>query len=99
MGGRTHLVGTRQDDNKGLVEQAYVLKDAELQAKANYDFGASFTSKGKGVLFGCVDGNVIVWDKNKAEPMCGLDHGEGRHSASVVCAISLRVGGRSVQMW
>ncbi|ETW85403.1 hypothetical protein HETIRDRAFT_407473 [Heterobasidion irregulare TC 32-1] len=76
MGGRTHLVGIRQDDNKGLVEQAYVLKDAELQAKANYDFGASFTSKGKGVLFGCVDGNVIVWDKNKAEPMCGLDHGE-----------------------
>ncbi|THH21090.1 hypothetical protein EW146_g386 [Bondarzewia mesenterica] len=74
--GRTHLVFIDQDNKKGVIEQVYALKEAEQQAKATYDFGALFTSKENLILFGCIDGNVLVWDKKKAEVVCGLDHGE-----------------------
>ncbi|KAA1477128.1 WD40 repeat-like protein [Dentipellis sp. KUC8613] len=81
-GGRTHIVGIRQDDNKGKIEQVYTLPDSEAK-NANYDFGALFTSKGSVVLFGSVDGCVLLWDKDKAEVSCGLDLGEGAVAQAV----------------
>ncbi|KAI0059139.1 WD40 repeat-like protein [Artomyces pyxidatus] len=90
LGGRTHLVGIRQDDNRGKIEQVYSVKEPSLQGKANYDSGALFTARDSKVIFASVDGYVLLWDKNRAEVICGLDHGEG----SIAQAIgSCRGGG------
>ncbi|TFY76390.1 hypothetical protein EWM64_g7622 [Hericium alpestre] len=82
-GGRTHIVGIRQDDNKGKIEQVYALKDSDSHPNATYDFGALFTSKDSLIMFGTVDGCVLLWDKDKAVISCGLDLGEGAVAQAV----------------
>lgn len=73
-GGCAHLVGI---DQKGKIEQVYTTKDIDTEAKGNYEFGAVFASRGQTILFGSVEGCVLVWDRNNADVIYGLDHGEG----------------------
>ncbi|KAH7914068.1 WD40-repeat-containing domain protein [Hygrophoropsis aurantiaca] len=75
-GGRAHLIGIQKSDNKGKVEQVYTTKDGEPNTDQRQNFTASFSSTGRTVLFGCTDNHVLVWDKNKGDVVCGLDHGE-----------------------
>ncbi|KAI0047041.1 WD40 repeat-like protein [Auriscalpium vulgare] len=76
LGGRAHLVSIFQDANRGKIEQVYALKEGSLR-QGNYDAGALFAARDALVVFGSVDGYVIVWDKNNSEVVYGLDHGEG----------------------
>ncbi|KAI0309478.1 WD40-repeat-containing domain protein [Amylostereum chailletii] len=76
-GGHAHLVGIVQDENRGNIERGYMIKEPELLAKATYEFGATFVGKQERVVFGSTDGYVLVWDKDTAEILYGLDHGEG----------------------
>jgi hypothetical protein len=71
-------VSIRQDDYKGKIEQAYAIKDSDTP-QTNYDFGAVFSSGGQAVLFGNMDGCVLVWDKDKGDVVVGLDHGKGEN--------------------
>jgi len=74
-GSCAHLVGIRQADNKGNVEQVYYNKDTE--ARTNTAFGAVFASRGQAILFGSLEGCVLVWDQKKGSVVYGLEHGEG----------------------
>ena len=76
-GGHAHLVGIKRSDNKGKVEQVYAIKDEDIVPKINHDFGAVFANQGQIVLFGSMNGCVLVWDKNNGNIVCGLDHCEG----------------------
>ncbi|EGN96272.1 hypothetical protein SERLA73DRAFT_185932 [Serpula lacrymans var. lacrymans S7.3] len=76
IGGRSHLVGITQDDHKGKIEQVYAIKEGDLPLRSCHDFGAIFASRGRTVLFGSMDGYVLIWDKSKGEIIRGLDHGE-----------------------
>ena len=67
---RSHLFGMRQD--RKVVELVY-----NLEADANTAFGAVFASRGHAVLFGSVEGCVLVWDQKKGSVVYGLDHGKG----------------------
>lgn len=80
VGGRTHLVGIKQDDNKGKIVQVYANNDNE--ANASYDFGALFANRGQTVLFGAVKGCIMAWDKDTADVSYGLNHNEGTASFS-----------------
>lgn len=74
-GGWAELVGIRQSDNKGHVEQVYSSKENE--AKIGCSFGATFAKWGQFVLFGSSEGCLLIWDKSKADIAYGLDHGDG----------------------
>lgn len=76
-GGRAHLVSIKQNDNKGKIEQVYAIKDEGIISKMKHEFGAVFASQGQTVLFGSVEGCVLVWDKNKGNILFALDHCEG----------------------
>jgi hypothetical protein len=76
-GGRAHLVGIKQDDSKGKIEQVYAIKDEDIVSKMRHEFGAVFANQGRMVLFGSTNGCVLVWDKNNGNVVCGLDHCEG----------------------
>jgi hypothetical protein len=78
VGGRSHLVGIRQDDSKGKIEQVFSNKEAESQVKSSRNFGAAFASRGQSILFGSAEGCALVWDKN-GNVAWGLDHGGGEH--------------------
>lgn len=69
------MVGIRQPDHKGSVEQLYTCKETEARPSAG--FGANFATKGQAVLFGSVEGCVLIWDKKKAAIVYGLEHEEG----------------------
>ncbi|TFK46371.1 hypothetical protein OE88DRAFT_1667698 [Heliocybe sulcata] len=71
-GGQCHLVGIKEDDHRGKVERAYMLKDKN----ATYNFGAIFANADKSVLWGVLEGCALVWDRTTAEVACGLDHGD-----------------------
>jgi hypothetical protein len=62
-------------DNKGNIEQVYSGKEAD--ARVDNAFGAVFAGRGQAVLFGSVDGCVLVWDRKKGHVVYGMDHGEG----------------------
>lgn len=83
-GGRAHLVGIKQNDSRGKVEQVYAIKDEEIVPKLKHEFGAMFANQGQMVLFGCMNGCVLVWDKNKGNVVCGLDHCEGDFSPKLL---------------
>ena len=76
-GGRAHLVGIKQNDSKGKIEQVYAIKDEDIAPKMHHEFGAVFANQGQTVLFGSTNGCVLVWDKSKGNVVCGLDHCEG----------------------
>jgi hypothetical protein len=88
VGGRSHLVGIRQDDGKGKIEQAFSNKEAESQAKSSRNFGAAFASRGQSILFGSAEGCVLVWDRN-GNIAWGLDHGEGENKNHSYCLVGL----------
>jgi hypothetical protein len=92
-GCRSHLVGIAQDDHKGKIEQVYSCKSAEPQIQySTYEFGAIFTRQDQAVLFGTVDGCLLVWDKRRGDVIYGFDHGKGTGDScvrSVMCSLSL----------
>lgn len=72
--GAARLVAIRQADNKGSIEQSYSSADTERNVAG---FGAIFATKGQAILFGSVDGCVLVWDRKKGTVVYGLEHEEG----------------------
>ncbi len=82
-GGRAHLVNISQDDLKGKVQQVYASSDPELQGDLSYDFGALFINGGASLLFGCVRGCILAWDRAGGEVVYGLQHGEGTLRANI----------------
>ncbi|KAF8061660.1 WD40-repeat-containing domain protein [Lyophyllum atratum] len=74
VGPHARLVGVRQPDNKGSVEQIYSCKETE--ARPSGGFGAVFATEGQAVLFGSVDGCALVWDRKKGTIVYGLEHDE-----------------------
>lgn len=76
-GGCARLVGIRQSDNKGAIEQSYSCKETE--ARPNGGFGATFATQGQAILFGNVEGCVLVWDRKKGAIVYGLEHEEGTY--------------------
>ncbi|KIK54493.1 hypothetical protein GYMLUDRAFT_206476 [Collybiopsis luxurians FD-317 M1] len=70
--GVCRLVGLR-DDRKGKLEQSFSNKETEAQPQRI--FGALFTARGQGVLFGDVKGCALIWDTKKGTLVYGLDHG------------------------
>ena len=75
IGGSAQLLSIRQTDKKGSVELSYSCKETE--ARPNSGFGAVFATQGQAVLFGCVEGCVLVWDRKKGAIVYGLAHEEG----------------------
>lgn len=71
------LVNIGGGDGKGNVEQAYTLKDPELQSAATFGFAALFATRGLSLLFGTVQGCVMVWDRASGDVVHGLYIGEG----------------------
>jgi hypothetical protein len=97
VGGSARLLSIRQTDNKGSVEHSYSCK--EIEARPN-GFGAVFATQGQAVLFGSVEGCVLVWDKDKGAIVYGLAHEEGwwlLYSASKVTKWSFQ--GTSSWLW
>lgn len=79
VGGRARLVSTRQSGNRGAVEVSYSLKE-QLQQPGDIHSGypgAIFAAAGRTVLYGSVDGCVLVWDRSRAIVSYGLEHGKG----------------------
>lgn len=90
VGGHARLVGISQSDKKGTVKQSYF--SPETEARPNSGFGACFATQGQAVLFGSVDGCVLVWDQKKGSIVYGLEHGEGwfsDHWTDLLCADSI----------
>jgi hypothetical protein len=80
VGGCARLVGLRQPDNKGFVEQSYSCQETE--ARPNGGFGAVFATQGQAVLFGSVEGCVLVWDRKKGAIVYALEHDEGERCST-----------------
>jgi len=74
VGGCARLVGIRQPDNRGSIEQSYSCQETE--ARPNGAFGAVFATEGQAVLFGSVEGCVLVWDRKRGAIVYGLEHDE-----------------------
>jgi hypothetical protein len=72
-GGIARVVGINQDDGKGKIEKEFSCEELETQT----GFRAVFVQRGQFVLFGCVDGCSLLWDRNNGEVIVALDHGEG----------------------
>lgn len=77
-GGRAHLVSVNQIDRKGTIEQVYAIKEENILSEMTHEFGALFANGGRAVLYGSMNGCVLVWDKSEGNIVCGLDHCEGR---------------------
>jgi hypothetical protein len=75
IGGAARLLSIRQTDKKGSVERSYSCKETE--ARPNGGFGAVFATQGQAVLYGSVEGCVLVWDRKKGAVVYGLAHEEG----------------------
>ncbi|KAL0947583.1 hypothetical protein HGRIS_013672 [Hohenbuehelia grisea] len=71
--GTTELVNLKPE-NKGKIMQTYACKDHDLRPDPG--FGAKFAANDQAVVFGDVDGCVLVWDKARSKVVYGLDHGE-----------------------
>lgn len=84
-GGRAHLVSVNQIDRKGTIEQVYAIKEENILSEMTHEFGALFANGGRAVLYGSINGCVLVWDKSKGNIVCGLDHCEGRTDLYVFC--------------
>jgi hypothetical protein len=76
-GGSACLVSLGLQDEK-RVGQSYLetdLRDGSL--------GAIFTTQGKTVVFGAVDGCLLVWDAQKGGILYGMEHEDGE--IQIVC--------------
>lgn len=72
------LINIKQHDRDNVVEQTYNLPGIDRRWPS--DFGAVFATRGQAVLYGTVEGCVMVWDKKKAAVVYGLEHDEGMSS-------------------
>ncbi|KAI0078147.1 hypothetical protein K474DRAFT_1771230 [Panus rudis PR-1116 ss-1] len=86
--GKCELVKISQDDLKGTIEQTFAFKEGQ---SASCEYGALFTNKSQAVLFGALQGCVMVWERSTAEIMYGMSHGED----DVIQAVSYFEGGPS----
>ena len=79
VGGRARLVSGRQCGNRGAVEVSYLPKEQLQQLSETHSQypGAVFAAAGQTVIFGSVEGCVLVWDKTKATVSYGLEHDKG----------------------
>lgn len=77
-GGRAHLVTLRPSENKGVIERTYTSE--KIQKLTQKGFAAVFATKGQAVLYGIVNGCVLVWDRKKEIIVYGLKHPEGEKS-------------------
>ncbi|KAG6845203.1 hypothetical protein H0H87_012530 [Tephrocybe sp. NHM501043] len=68
--------GIRRPNNHGAVEQSFSCKETEARSAQAGSFGAVFATEGQAVLFGSVEGCVLVWDRKKAAIVYGLEHEE-----------------------
>ncbi|KAF8894760.1 hypothetical protein BD779DRAFT_1502773 [Infundibulicybe gibba] len=80
-GRAARLVGIRQANRKGSVEQSYSCKDTET--RFNSTFGAIFATRGEAVLFGSVDGCALVWDRKKGNIVYALEHDDDDQILSI----------------
>ncbi|KAJ6620317.1 hypothetical protein B0H10DRAFT_2022290 [Mycena sp. CBHHK59/15] len=71
-GGSACLVALRADEQKRRVQQSYLSK--EIPTETGGGFGAVFATQGQAVLFGTVEGCVLVWDKAKGAIVYGMEH-------------------------
>ena len=75
IGGYARLLSIRHTNKKETVAISYSCK--ETQAHPDSGFGAVFATQGQAVLFGSVEGCVLVWDRKKGAIVYGLAHDEG----------------------
>jgi hypothetical protein len=71
------LINISQGDGKGNVEQAYSVKEPEMPGAVSYEFGALFVRHGAALLYGIVQGCILVWDRSSGEIVHGFYQGEG----------------------
>ena len=71
------LVSISQSDGKGDVVQAYSVKEPDLPGAVSYEFGALFARRGMAILYGVIEGCILVWDRASGEIVHGLNHGDG----------------------
>ncbi|KAF8638838.1 hypothetical protein AX17_001896 [Amanita inopinata Kibby_2008] len=76
VGGRARLVSARHSSNRGAVEVSYSLQEqlGQLNKFLLSRPGAVFTAGGEAVLFGSMEGCVLVWDRKRATILYGLEH-------------------------
>ncbi|KAF8655859.1 hypothetical protein AX16_002942 [Volvariella volvacea WC 439] len=72
MGGAARAVKIRGVNNSS-EDLVYTCPETDSNP-GNISFGAVFATKGQAVLFGCVDGCVLVWDRKKTAIVYGLEH-------------------------
>ncbi|KAJ7677277.1 hypothetical protein B0H17DRAFT_1079814 [Mycena rosella] len=70
-GGSACLVGLGSHEEK-RVGQSYL--DTELR---DGGLGAIFATQGQAVVFGAVEGSLLVWDTHKGAVVYGMEHAEG----------------------
>ncbi|KAG5723954.1 hypothetical protein E4T56_gene9735 [Termitomyces sp. T112] len=81
LGSKAYVVGIHKPGNKGDVERSFSCNEQENRSQSSGTppdgFGAVFATEGQAVLFGSVEGCVLVWDRKKAVIVYGLEHEEG----------------------
>lgn len=75
VGGFSRLVNLTSPDKKGKAEREFSNRDTE--ARPGGGFGAVYAARGQGVLYGSVEGCVLVWDVKSGQLIYGLEHQEG----------------------
>ncbi|TFK34858.1 hypothetical protein BDQ12DRAFT_688960 [Crucibulum laeve] len=84
VGGSCYMVGIRQSAiGTSGIEQTFSCNETERMPSGG--FGASFASRGQAILFGCVDGCVLIWDREKAAVVYGLEHEENDIVQAIAC--------------
>ncbi|KAG6898222.1 hypothetical protein C0992_002236 [Termitomyces sp. T32_za158] len=80
LGSKAYVIAIRQPGKQGDIERSFSCKELEDQgSQASLllnGFGAVFATEGQAVLFGSVEGCVLVWDRKKAVIVYGLEHEE-----------------------
>ncbi|KAG5339717.1 hypothetical protein C0989_003967 [Termitomyces sp. Mn162] len=94
LGSKAYVVGIHKPGNKGDVERSFSCNEQENRSQSSGTppdgFGAVFATEGQAVLFGSVEGCVLVWDRKKAVIVYGLEHEEGdtiQAVATIKCVV------------
>ncbi|KAG6849085.1 hypothetical protein H0H93_011394 [Arthromyces matolae] len=75
LGSKAYIIATRPD-NKGTVEWTYSCSEYDSRNMQLSTFGAIFAAQTQAVLFGSIEGCVLVWDRKRAAIVYGLEHDE-----------------------
>ena len=77
--GSAHLVDISQTDRRAFnrILQDYSLREAEKRygARGVHGFKPIFTDHGDAVVFGSIDGRVLVWNRQEGQIVYEMDHG------------------------